>query len=102
MLALCCGKVQEAVGSLDVDFCSITIDGGNDTVLRKQLLDVCRRREELQQMEIRLRAQTIVRAEIMEVRNSYEAQLKEHSNATTKLKVLAFCLYLEAVFCSMG
>ncbi|KAM0934741.1 hypothetical protein DsansV1_C31g0219441 [Dioscorea sansibarensis] len=86
MLALCCGKVQEAVGSLDVDFCSITIDGGNDTVLRKQLLDVCRRREELQQMEIRLRAQTIVRAEIMEVRNSYEAQLKEHSNATTKLK----------------
>ncbi|XP_039135326.1 uncharacterized protein LOC120272551 isoform X3 [Dioscorea cayenensis subsp. rotundata] len=77
---------EEAVGSLNVDFCAVTINGGNDVVLRKQLLDVCRRREELQQMEIQLRAQTIVQAEIMEVRNSYEAQLKEHSNATMKLK----------------
>ncbi|XP_039135328.1 uncharacterized protein LOC120272551 isoform X5 [Dioscorea cayenensis subsp. rotundata] len=79
-------ELQEAVGSLNVDFCAVTINGGNDVVLRKQLLDVCRRREELQQMEIQLRAQTIVQAEIMEVRNSYEAQLKEHSNATMKLK----------------
>ncbi|KAH7668294.1 hypothetical protein IHE45_11G002300 [Dioscorea alata] len=79
-------EVQEAVGSLNVDFCAVTINGGNDAVLRKQLLDVCRRREELQQMEIQLKAQTIVQAEIMEVRNSYEAQLKEHSNVTMKLK----------------
>ncbi|KAH7668292.1 hypothetical protein IHE45_11G002300 [Dioscorea alata] len=77
---------EEAVGSLNVDFCAVTINGGNDAVLRKQLLDVCRRREELQQMEIQLKAQTIVQAEIMEVRNSYEAQLKEHSNVTMKLK----------------
>ncbi|KAJ0968646.1 hypothetical protein J5N97_025563 [Dioscorea zingiberensis] len=55
-------------------------------VLQQRLRDISRQREELQQIEIELRAQTIARPEIMDMQNSYEAQLKEHTNASAKLE----------------
>ncbi|KAJ0964091.1 hypothetical protein J5N97_029213 [Dioscorea zingiberensis] len=79
-------EVQEAVGSLDVDFCSITIDSGDDDLLRQRLLSIARQREELQQMEVELRAQMIVKSEILDMQKSYEVQLKEHVNAAAKIK----------------
>lgn len=83
-------KVQEGVGSLDVDFCSIRIDSGNDDPLQQQLHHISMQRQELQRMEIELRAQVIVKSEILDVQNNYEAQLKEQSGVAAKLKVLYF------------
>ncbi|CAN1251065.1 hypothetical protein LINPERPRIM_LOCUS7609 [Linum perenne] len=72
---------------VDVDFCSITVDGslGND-ILGQRVLAVARQREELQQMEIELKAQMIARSEIMEMQNSFDSQIKEHEESTVKLQ----------------
>ena len=71
-----------------MDFCSITIDGSLDNdVLQQRLHNVARQREEMQQIEIELRAQIIARSEIIEMQNSFDAQMKEHVNAAAKLQV---------------
>lgn len=71
-----------------MDFCSITIDGSLDNdLLQQRLHDVARQREELQQMETELRAQMIARSELMEMQNSFDAEIKEHANAAAKLQV---------------
>lgn len=80
--------MQQGREPLDVDFCSVTVDGTLDNdILQQRILDVARQREELEQIEIEMRAQMIARTEIIEMQNSYEAQLKEHSNAASKLQV---------------
>ncbi|TKY74036.1 Reticulocyte-binding protein a [Spatholobus suberectus] len=72
---------------LDVDFCSITVDGTLDNdILQQQLHSVVRQRQELLQMEIELKAQMIARTEIMEMRNTFDAQLKEHANNADELQ----------------
>lgn len=72
---------------VDVDFCSITIDGSsNNDILQQRLLSVVKQKEELHQMEVELRAQLIARSEIMEMRNSFDAQIKEHATANVKLQ----------------
>ncbi|CAK7324260.1 unnamed protein product [Dovyalis caffra] len=72
---------------VDVDFCSITVDGGlDDDILQQRIHSVARQREELQQMETELRAQVIVRSEIMEMQNSFHAQIKEHQDAAAELE----------------
>lgn len=76
---------------MDVDFCSITIDGSLDNdILQQRLHSVVKQRDELQQMEIDLRAQLIARSEIMEMQNTYDSQLKEHASVNVKLQV---CIY---------
>lgn len=80
--------MQQGREPLDVDFCLVTVDGTLDNdILQQRILDVARQREELEQIEIEMRAQMIARTEIIEMQNSYEAQLKEHSNAASKLQV---------------
>jgi len=80
--------VQQGREPLDVDFCSITVDGTLDNdILQQQLHNVVRQRQELLQMEIDLKAQIIARTEIMDMRNSFDAQLKDNVNNTTKLQV---------------
>ncbi|KAL3342350.1 hypothetical protein AABB24_026393 [Solanum stoloniferum] len=72
---------------VDVDFCSITIDGTpNNDILQQRLLAVVKQKEEFHQMEVELRAQLIARSEIMEIRNSFDAQIKEHVTANVKLQ----------------
>ncbi|KAL9674391.1 hypothetical protein QQ045_030663 [Rhodiola kirilowii] len=72
---------------LDADFCSITIDGGvQNDILQQRLNHVSRQREELQKMEVELRAQVIVRSEIMKIQNRFEAQIKEHANNSARLQ----------------
>lgn len=72
---------------VDVDFCSITIDGSsNNDILQQRLRSVVKQKEELQQMEVELRAQLIARSEIVEIRNSFDAQIKEHATANVKLQ----------------
>ncbi|XP_027902327.1 uncharacterized protein LOC114162592 isoform X3 [Vigna unguiculata] len=80
-------EVQQGREPLDVDFCSITVDGTLDNdILQQQLHNVVRQRQELLQMEIDLKAQIIARTEIMDMRNSFDAQLKDNVNNTTKLQ----------------
>ncbi|KAF5450487.1 hypothetical protein F2P56_030838 [Juglans regia] len=72
---------------LDVDFCSITVDDSlDDDLLLQRLHNVARQREELQRTEIDFRAQIIARSEIMEMQSNFDAQIKEHANAATKLQ----------------
>lgn len=72
---------------VDIDFCSITIDGDLDNnILQQRLHALAKQREELQHMEIELRVQNIVRSEIVRVQNSFDAQIKERANANVKLQ----------------
>ncbi|THF95068.1 hypothetical protein TEA_029669 [Camellia sinensis var. sinensis] len=52
----------------------------------QRLHSVASQQEELQQMEIKLRAQIIVGSENMEMQSSFDAQIKEHANANVKLQ----------------
>ncbi|KAJ8536947.1 hypothetical protein K7X08_035348 [Anisodus acutangulus] len=80
-------EVQQGREPVDVDFCSITIDGSsNNDLMQQRLLSVVKQKEELQQMETELRAQLIARSEILEIRDSFDAQIKEHANANVKLQ----------------
>ena len=88
---VCCFKVQKGREPADVDFCSITIDGSLDNdILQQRLHSVVKQRDELQQMEIDLRAQLIARSEIMEMQNTYDSQLEEHASVNVELQV---CIY---------
>nr|CAD1821787.1 unnamed protein product [Ananas comosus var. bracteatus] len=79
---------EEGMGPLDVDFSSIMIDGRglNDDILQRKLQNIARQREELQHMEIELRAQAIARGEILEAQSGFEARMKEQDAAAAKLK----------------
>ncbi|PKU74266.1 uncharacterized protein LOC110106109 isoform X2 [Dendrobium catenatum] len=81
---------EEVTGPLDVDFCSITIDGGGltDKTLQGRLQEVSRQREELEHLETELRAQAIARTETMEMQRRYQSQIREHVDATAQLKDL--------------
>ena len=84
-------KVQQGREPLNVDFSSISIDGNSDNdILQQRLNDVTRQREDLQQMEIELRAQVIARSEILEMRKRFDAQMKEHNSAAFKMQVFTF------------
>ncbi|XP_039814399.1 uncharacterized protein LOC120677316 [Panicum virgatum] len=79
---------EEGAGGLD-DFCAITIDGSgglSEDILQQRLQSVVRQREELQQVEIELRAQAIAHPQIIEAQQSFQAAAKEHAAAAAKLK----------------
>ncbi|KAE8804918.1 hypothetical protein D1007_18932 [Hordeum vulgare] len=79
---------QDESGGLD-DFCSITIDGSgglSDDILQQRLQSIVRQREELQQVEIDLRAQAIAHPQIIEVQRRFGEATKEHVVAAEKLK----------------
>ncbi|KAL7106819.1 hypothetical protein ACP275_06G016600 [Erythranthe tilingii] len=80
-------EVQHRGEPFDVGFCSITLDGGLDNEnLQQRLHTVAKQREELQNMEIEIRADVIARSEIVGLRNTFDARVKEHANATVKLQ----------------
>ncbi|KAJ6418886.1 hypothetical protein OIU84_002123 [Salix udensis] len=80
-------NLEHSKGPVDVDFCSITVDGGlDDDILRQQIHSITRQREELQRMETELRAQAIAGSEIMEMQKSFHAQIKELEDAAAKLQ----------------
>ncbi|KAK6262554.1 hypothetical protein QUC31_008370 [Theobroma cacao] len=80
-------EVQHGREPADVDFCSITVDGSlDDDILQQRIHNVTRQREELQQMEVELRAQAIARSRILEMQSSCDAKIKAHANAASKLE----------------
>ncbi|KAF7101332.1 hypothetical protein CFC21_102695 [Triticum aestivum] len=79
---------QDESGGLE-DFCSITIDGSgglSEDILQQRLQSIVRQREELQQVEIDLRAQAIAHPQIIEVQRRFGEATKEHAVAAEKLK----------------
>lgn len=83
-------EVQKGQDALDgVDFCSIQMDGVmgiDDGILQQKIHGLARQREELQQIEIELRAQMIIKSEIMEMQNSFDTRLKEQANVAARLQ----------------
>ncbi|KAG7537801.1 hypothetical protein ISN44_As13g016480 [Arabidopsis suecica] len=55
-------------------------------MLQQQILNVSRKKGELQQLEIELRAQMIARHEIMEIQSNYESQFTEYANASARMQ----------------
>jgi len=87
-------KVQQGREPLDVDFCSMTMDGTIDIdILQQQILNAVSQRREILQMEIELKAQIIARSELLKMRNTYDAQLKEHANNASKFQVYIQTFY---------
>jgi hypothetical protein len=81
---------EDGGGRLD-DYCSITIDGSgglSEDIIQQRLQSVVHQREELQRLEMELRAQVIAHPQIIEAQRSFEAAAKEHVTAAAKLKVL--------------
>ncbi|KAE8725354.1 GRF1-interacting factor 3 [Hibiscus syriacus] len=71
----------------DVDFFSITVDGSlDDGILQQRIHSVTKQREDLQQMEVELRAQAIARPRILDIQSSCDAKIKAHVTATAKLE----------------
>ena len=65
-----------------------------DDVLEQQLLDVSRKREQLQQAELELRAQFLARSEVHGMQNRYEEQSKQHADVVATLQVFMVAFYL--------
>ncbi|PPR94104.1 hypothetical protein GOBAR_AA26560 [Gossypium barbadense] len=56
------------------------------TVYEQQIHNVSRQREELQRMEVELRAQAIARPRILDLQSSCDAKIEAHAAATVKLE----------------
>lgn len=81
-------EVQPGREPADVDSFSIKVDGSlDDDILQQQIHNVSRQREELQRMEVELRAQAIARPRILDMQSSCDAEIEAHANATAKLEV---------------
>ncbi|KAL5697915.1 hypothetical protein ACHQM5_014282 [Ranunculus cassubicifolius] len=93
--------IYEVQHGTDVNYHSITVDGGldNNDLMQQRLHDVSSQREKMQQMEIELRAQIISRSEIIAMQNSFTDQINEQINAAAQLKVYSvphFLVYVVA------
>jgi hypothetical protein len=81
---------EDETGGLE-DFCSITINGSgglSDDILQQRLQSIMRQREDLQQVEIDLRAQAIAHPQIIDLQRRFGEATKEHVVAAEKLKVV--------------
>ena len=67
--------MQHGREPFDVELYSITINGNPDNdILQPRHNDIARQREDLQQMEIELRAQVIARLVILEMQKSFDVK----------------------------
>ncbi|PPD84387.1 hypothetical protein GOBAR_DD18702 [Gossypium barbadense] len=80
-------EMQHGGEPADADFFPITVDGSlDDDILQQRIHDVARQREQLQQMEVELRAQAIARSSVLEMQSRYDAEIKAHANTAAKLE----------------
>ncbi|KAI3519418.1 hypothetical protein L1887_08511 [Cichorium endivia] len=77
-------EVQQGRESVVVDFFSDTVAGGSDHDLG--LDDVVKQREQLQHLEVNIKARLIARSEVMEMQERFDSQIKEHITANLKLQ----------------
>lgn len=85
-------KVQQGQEPIDgVDYCAIQMDGimsMEDGILQQRIHSLAGQREEMQQMEVELRAQLIAKSEILDLQNSFDARFKEQANVVARLQVI--------------
>ncbi|KAK8530706.1 hypothetical protein V6N13_030650 [Hibiscus sabdariffa] len=79
-------EVQHGREPGDVNF-SITADGSlDDGILQQEIHNITRQREELLQMEVKLRAIAIARSRVLDMQRSCDAKIAAHANAVAKLE----------------
>ncbi|XP_039010976.1 uncharacterized protein LOC120139956 isoform X2 [Hibiscus syriacus] len=78
-------EVQHGREPSDVNF-SIKVDGSSNDILQQQIDNITRQREELLQMEVKLRAQAIARSRVLEMQSSCDAKVASHANGVAKLE----------------
>ncbi|GMI76516.1 hypothetical protein like AT5G53620 [Hibiscus trionum] len=79
-------EVQHGREPADANF-FITADGSLDgDILQQQIHNITRQREELLQMEVKLRAQAIARSRVLEMQRSCDAKIAAHADAVAKLE----------------
>lgn len=84
-------KVQQGQELHDVmNFGSIQMDGngGLDVDSEQKLQNLAKKREELQNVEIQLRARMIASSAIVEMTNKFDSQIKEQAEVIAELQVL--------------
>ncbi|GAB2233741.1 hypothetical protein Droror1_Dr00002970 [Drosera rotundifolia] len=73
-----------------MDYHSMQMSGGvwalDDGMVQQRLHALARQGDEVQQIEIELKAQVIARLEIMELQNSFEIRMKEQVDLAVKLQ----------------
>ncbi|XP_010666154.2 uncharacterized protein LOC104883348 isoform X2 [Beta vulgaris subsp. vulgaris] len=83
-------EVQQGQEPIDgVDYCAIQMDGimsMEDGILQQRIHSLAGQREEMQQMEVELRAQLIAKSEILDLQNSFDARFKEQANVVARLQ----------------
>nr|XP_043615124.1 uncharacterized protein LOC122587110 isoform X2 [Erigeron canadensis] len=67
-----------------VDYFSINVDGGGNDELH--LDDIVKQREQLQHLEVDLKARLIARSEVMAMQERFDSQMKEHITSSVKLQ----------------
>ncbi|KAI4384868.1 hypothetical protein MLD38_002965 [Melastoma candidum] len=79
-------EVQQGRQPSVTNSCSINIDTSSEDEVSRHLEDLARKREDLQLLEIQLRAEMIVKSEISEIKRDFDSQIKEHEDAAVKLQ----------------
>ncbi|CAI9772032.1 unnamed protein product [Fraxinus pennsylvanica] len=80
-------EVLQQIEPVDLNFCSIPVDGRLESdILNQRFYAIAKQKEELQHVEIELQAQIIAGSEVMQMQNNFDAQIKEHANASVKLQ----------------
>ncbi|KAI3808756.1 hypothetical protein L1987_24717 [Smallanthus sonchifolius] len=69
---------------LDLNFFSIAVAGGSDPEVC--LDEVVKQREQLQHLEVHLKARLIARSEVMKMQERFDSQIKDHITANLKLQ----------------
>eukprot|EP00252_Welwitschia_mirabilis_P005813 TRINITY_DN1640_c0_g1_i2.p1 TRINITY_DN1640_c0_g1~~TRINITY_DN1640_c0_g1_i2.p1 ORF type:complete len:854 (+),score=213.93 TRINITY_DN1640_c0_g1_i2:292-2853(+) len=79
--------VQQSNGQLDIGLGSLSLDGGNsEESLQQRLHEITRQREQLQQLEIDLKTQFIVKAKVMRLQSGFDEQAKQHASIVADLQ----------------
>ncbi|KAL8233078.1 hypothetical protein R6Q57_002856 [Mikania cordata] len=76
--------IYEVGEPVNADFFSITVDGVSDHELH--LDDVVKQREQLQHLEVNLKARIIARSEVTGIQERYDSQIKDHITSNLKLQ----------------
>ncbi|XP_076952040.1 uncharacterized protein LOC143625639 [Bidens hawaiensis] len=77
-------EVHQGRESVNGDYFSVTVDGVNEHELH--LEEVVKQREQLQQIEVNMKARLIANSELMGIQERYESQIKEHITSNLKLQ----------------
>ncbi|XP_052875009.1 uncharacterized protein LOC108457246 isoform X4 [Gossypium arboreum] len=70
----------------EVEFEISKVEQSDERTVYEQIHNVSRQREELQRMEVELRAQAIARPRILDLQSSCDAKIEAHAAATVKLE----------------